>query len=119
LLGLDVADGITAMGSGDNASYVGIVFAKTYEDGSKQYVGLLKGMFTRPSIEATIKEDSVEFSCEEMEAQFMDREVDGFDNEKSVLFTVDENGETTNLDALFQAVFGVPHPDEGAGGGVE
>jgi len=119
LLGLDVADGITAMGSGDNAPYVGVVFAKTYEDGSKQYVGLPKGMFTRPSIEANTKEDSVEFSSEEMEAQFMDREVVGFDDEKSVLFAVDEKGETTNRDALFQAVFGVTHPDEGAGGGVE
>lgn len=111
LLGLETNEGLTAMGSSDNAPYVGVIFAKTYEDGSREYVGLPKGLFTRPSIEGETKEDSVEFSSEEMEAEFMDREVDGFDDEKSVIFAEDEKGETTNRDALFLAIFGTEHPD--------
>src|SRR5699024_7563577 len=111
LLGLETSNGLTAIGSGDNAPYVGVIFAKTYEDGSREYVGLPKGLFTRPNIEGQTKEDGVEFSSEEIEAQFMDREVDGFSDEKSVIFAKDEKGETTNRDALFMVIFGVPHPD--------
>ena len=106
LLGLEVNEGITSIGSTDNAPYVAVVFAKTHEDGSKEYVGLPKGIFTRPSIEGETKEDSVEFSSEEMEAQFMDREVDGFTDEKSVLFGKDAKGETTNKDKIFKLLFG-------------
>src|SRR5699024_12247283 len=69
LLGLETSNGLTAIGSGDNAPYVGVIFAKTYEDGSREYVGLPKGLITRPNIEGTPKEDGVEFSSEEMEAQ--------------------------------------------------
>lgn len=112
LLGLEVVDGITAMGSNDNAPYVAVVFAKTYEDGSKEYVGLPKGIFIRPNIEGQTKEDSSEFSSEEIEAQFMDREVDGFTDEKSVLFATDQKGSTTNRDALFMKIFGKPYPTE-------
>lgn len=111
LLGMQNADGLTAIGSDDVAPYVGVIFAKTYEDGSREYVGLPKGLFTRPNIEGQTKEDGVEFSSEEIEAQFMDRKVDGFDGEKSVIFARDEKGETENRDALFMAIFGVPHPD--------
>lgn len=106
LLGLEEDGGITSMGSTDNPPYVAVVFAKTYEDGSRQYVGLPKGMFTRPSIAGETKEDGVEFSSDEMEAQFMDREVDGFSDEKSVLFATDKKGETENRDALFKKLFG-------------
>lgn len=112
LLGLEKSNGLTAMGSTDNAPYVAVVFAKTYEDGTKEYVGLPKGLFTRPSIEGSTKEDSVEFSQEEIEAQFMDRKVDGFTDEKSVIFAKDEKGETDNRDALFEALFGKAYPGE-------
>lgn len=111
LLGWEVADGITAAGSEDSSPYVAVVFTKTREDGSREYVGLPKGMFVRPSIEGATKEDSVDFSNETIEAQFMDREITGFDTEKSVLFATDEKGETTNRDALFLKVFGVEHPE--------
>lgn len=106
LLGWEEADGITALGDSDNPPYVAVVFAKTYEDGSREYVGLPKGLFTRPSIEGQTKEDGVEFSSEEIEAQFMDRKVAGFNDEKSVLFAVDKKGETTNRDAIFEKIFG-------------
>ena len=111
LLGLETNNGLTAIGSSDNAPYVGVIFAKTFEDGSHEYVGLPKGIFTRPSIEGQTKEDGVEFSSEEMEAEFMDREVTGFEDDKSVIFAADEKGETTNRDALFLAIYGIPHPE--------
>lgn len=121
LLGLEKSNGLTALGSGDSAPYVAVVFAKTYEDGSKEYVGLPKGLFTRPNIEGQTKEDSVEFSSEEIEAEFMDREVDGFDDEKSVIFAKDEKGENENRDALFEVLFGKSYPgsDDEEDGGVE
>lgn len=111
LLGMEKSNGLTAIGSTDVTPYVAVVFAKTFEDGTKEYVGLPKGLFTRPSIEGETKEDSVEFSSEEMEAEFMDRKVEGFDEDKSVIFARDEKGETENRDALFLAIFGVEHPD--------
>jgi len=116
LLGLEKDEGVTAIGSSDNPPYVAVVFAKTFEDGSREYVGLPKGLFTRPNIEGQTKEDGVEFSSEEIEAQFMDRKVEGFSEDKSVLFAYDEKGETTNRDAIFQKVFGKPYPAENGGG---
>ncbi|MDC7770336.1 phage tail protein [Priestia megaterium] len=110
ILGLEVVDGITGMGSTDNPPYLGVIFAKTFENGMREYVGLPKGLFTRPKIEGKTKEDGTEFSSEEIEGQFMDREVDGFTEEKSVLFAVDKKGSTTNRDKLFMLVFGMPYP---------
>lgn len=111
LLGWEEQTGVFATGGDDNPPYVAVMFAKTYQDGSKQYVGLPKGMFSRPGVNGTTKSDNVEFSSEEMMAEFMDRKVDGFDGEKSVLFATDAKGETTNRDALYLKVFGVAHPD--------
>lgn len=107
------ADGLTGTGSSDNPPYVACVFAKTYEDGHKEYVGLPKGIFTRPNITGATKGESVEFSSEEIVAQFMDREVDGFDNDHSVVFAEDPKGETTQRDLLFQKIFGQTHPEAG------
>ncbi|MCT1577535.1 phage tail protein [Oceanobacillus kimchii] len=113
LLGWEVVEGITATSSNDSPPYVGVIFTKTFQDGSREYVGLPKGMFTRPNVTANSKGESTEFSSEEIAAQFMDRTVEGFDEEKSALFAYDEPGETTNRDALFIKIFGVPHPDAG------
>lgn len=119
LLGLETADGLVAIGSEDNSPYVAVIFAKTHEDGSREYVGLPKGLFTRPNIQGQTKQDSVEFSSEEISAQFMDRTVEGFSKQKSVIFAYDKAGETTNRDALFQKVFGQAYPSGGNQGGVE
>lgn len=113
LLGLERVDGIYSYGGSDNPPYVACVFAKTHEDGSKEWVGLPKGIFTRPAINGQTKEDGTEFQNNEIEAQFMDREVEGFANDKSVLFAVDEKGSTTNRDALFMKIFGKPYPITG------
>lgn len=112
LLGWETIGGLTAAGSEDNPPYVGVIFAKTYEDGSREYVGLPKGIFTRPNIVGQTKQGSVTFSSEEISAQFMDREITGFSKERSVIFAYDLKGETTNRDDLFLKVFGLPYPAE-------
>ncbi|WP_077704955.1 major tail protein [Virgibacillus dokdonensis] len=122
LLGWETVDGVTATGSNDNPPYVAVIFAKTFEDGSREYVGLPKGIFTRPSVTGNTKGEGVEYSSEEITAQFMDRKVEGFIEEKSVLFARDAKGETINRDALFMKVFGQAYPSENGtetGGGVE
>lgn len=109
LFGFEEQDGIMAKGSTDNPPYVAAVFAKTHEDGSKEYVGLPKGMFMPPNIEGETKEDGVEFSSEESEAEFMDREVDGFDEKKSMLMAYVEKDEEDKKDDLFEKLFGKDH----------
>ena len=112
ILGLEqTEDGLTGYGGTDNPPYVGAVFAKTHEDKSIEWVGLPKGKFMKPSQEVNTKEDTVEFGNDTIEAEFIDREVTGFNEDKSVIFGRDEAGETAARDAIFMAVFGEPHPD--------
>lgn len=111
LLGLETVEGLGSYGEGDNPPYVACVFAKTHEDGSKEWVGLTKGMFMRPTINAQTKENTTEFQNQEISGEFMERKVEGFTKEKSVVFGYDADEETTNRDALFQKVFGVAYPD--------
>ncbi|WP_102707016.1 major tail protein [Terribacillus saccharophilus] len=116
LFGLEENEGLIAYGSEDTPPYVAVIFAKTYEDGSKEWVGLPKGMFMRSNITGQTKGEGVEFSSEEITAEFMDRTVEGFENEKSAIFGRDAKGQTTNRDALFQAIFGQGHPSVVEGG---
>jgi phi13 family phage major tail protein len=112
LLGLEsTAEGLHSYGSEDNPPYVACAFAKTHEDGSKEWVGLTKGIFLRPAINGQTKQGETQFQSEQITAEFMDREVAGFEKEKSVVFGHDASGETAMRDALFQAVFGAAHPD--------
>src|SRR5699024_8033664 len=77
--------------------------------------GLPKGMFMPPNIEGETKADSTEFSSEETEAQFMDREVDGFDEEKSILMAEVEKNEDEKKDDLLKKILGAEHEiNEGA-----
>ncbi|MGE6379979.1 major tail protein [Peribacillus muralis] len=121
LFGLEkTKGGLYSFGSNDTPPYVACVFAKTFGDGSKEWVGLTKGIFMRPNIEGKTKEDGVDFSSEEISAEFMDREVDGFVEEKSVIFGRDAKGVTAQRDELFTAVFGKSYPGtNGEPGGVE
>lgn len=119
LLGLETTtSGISAYGSSDNPPYAACVFAKTHEDGSKEWVGLPKGMFLRPNIAGETKADGVTFGTDEISAEFMDREVEGFNDEKSVIFGKDAKGETAVRDAIFTALFGQPYPGETTPEGV-
>lgn len=111
LFGLEATqDGLASFGSTDAPPYVAAIFARTYEDGSKEWVGLPKGMFMRPNIGGSTKEDGVDFSNEEITAEFMDREVSGFNDEKSVIFGRDSKNSTAKRDALFLAIFGKGYP---------
>lgn len=113
LLGMEKVGELTAYGNDDVSPYVGVIFNKTFEDGSKEYVGLPLGIFTRPGLEAGTKEGSTEFTSEEIEAEFMDRKVEGFSVEKSVIFASDVKGENTNRDALHMVIFGIAHDEAG------
>lgn len=113
LFGLETVDGISSYGGEDNPPYVACVFAKTFEDGSKEWVGLTKGMFMKTNLAGQTKEDGTTFSTDEISAEFMERTVDGFANEKTVLTAVDAKGSTVNRDALFMKVFGLVYPPEG------
>lgn len=119
LLGLEeTTGGLAGYGSTDNPPYVACVFAKTHEDGSKEWVGLPKGMFMRPGVNGQTKAEGVTFGTDEISAEFMDREVAGFADEKSVVFGRDAKGETAARDALFTAIFGQAYPGVTAPEGV-
>ncbi|MEK4922389.1 major tail protein [Cytobacillus sp. FSL R5-0569] len=111
LFGLETqSNGLYAYGSNDTPPYVACVFAKTHSNGAKEWVGLPKGIFLRPNIGGQTKGGGVEFTSDEITAEFMDRHIVGFDEEKSVIFGLDVKGETEKRDALFQAIFGVAYP---------
>ncbi|MGC4375927.1 major tail protein [Fictibacillus sp. Mic-4] len=110
LFGLEKVDGISAVSGTDVPPYVAVIFTKTYEDGSKEWVGLPKGIFMRSKITGKTKEDKTEFENEEVTGEFMERFVDGFSTQKSVLFGMDKKGQTTNRDALFMKIFGKAYP---------
>jgi phi13 family phage major tail protein len=111
LLGLETTtSGLAAYGSTDNPPYVACVFSKTHEDGSREWVGLPKGLFMRPNINGQTKGENTEFQNDEISAEFMDRDVTGFTDEKSVVFGRDAKGSNAARDALFQAIFGKPYP---------
>ena len=78
LFGLEKSEeGIVSVGN-DTPPYVAVMFAKTMEDGSREYVGLPKGLFTFPELEGNTKEDGVEFSSDSTTAEFMQAKVKGF-----------------------------------------
>ena len=106
LFGLEKSeDGIVSVGN-DTPPYVAVMFAKTKEDGSCEYVGLPKGLFTFPEVEGNTKEDGVEFSSDSTTAEFMQAPVKGFEEEKAMLLGHDAKGTTVMKDAIWEAVFG-------------
>lgn len=109
IFGLKKVGGLSSYGSKSNPPYLAIVFTLENQDGGKEWYGLVKGKFTMPSVNGTTKEESIEFGNESVEGEFMSREIDG--EPVMRLSGVDEAGETTVRDEIFQAVFGQPHPD--------
>ena len=91
------------------------MFEKTMEDGSVEYVGLPKGIFTFPEFSGNTKEDGVEFSQDSSTGEFMQAKVEGFEKEQTMLLGHDEPGSTKMRDAIYKAVFGVAHPEAGSG----
>lgn len=115
LFGLSKSDnGMVGIGN-DTPPYVAVMFAKTMEDGSTEYVGLPKGIFTFPEFSGQTKEDSVEFSQDSSTGEFMQTKIDGFEKEQTMVLGHDDAGSTKMRDAIYEAVFGEPHPEAGSG----
>lgn len=114
-------NGMYALTAEPQPPYVACVFARTAEDGGTEWLGFTKGIFTLATTEGETKGDSVEFSGAETSGEFMPRTIDGLEDEVTYLVAYDPAGETTQRDALFQAVFGKPYPNGNGGenGGVE
>ena len=106
LFGLEKSEGGIVSVGNDTPPYVAVMFAKTMEDQSREYVGLPKGLFTFPELEGNTKEDGVEFSSDSTTAEFMQAPVKGFEEEKTMLLGHDEKGSTVMKDAIWAAVFG-------------
>lgn len=98
-------DGIVAVGN-DTPPYTAVIFEKTTENGPTEYVGLKKGLFTFPEVSGQTKEDSVEFSQDQSTAEFMETEIEGFKEPKTMLLAKDEKGSTKGRDMLWQKIFG-------------
>lgn len=98
-------DGIVAVGN-DTPPYVSVIFEKTTENGPTEYVGLKKGIFTFPEVSGTTKEDGVEFSQDQSTAEFMEADIDGFEEPKTMLLGKEKPGETKVRDMLWQKIFG-------------
>ncbi|SDX65190.1 major tail protein [Salimicrobium album] len=114
IYGLVSVNGLHGMSAEPKPPYVACVFAKTAEGGGKEWIGFTKGIFTAPNTEGATKESgSIEFGSTETTGQFMSRDVEGVEEEITYLVGYDKAGETTNRDALFQAIFGKAHPDAG------
>lgn len=97
-----------------NPPYVSCMFTRTSEDGSAEHIGFTKGKFKMADIESETKGEGVTFGSDSTEGEFVAREVDGFEKKMTYIIVADEPGETTNRDALYEKVFGVAYPTEGA-----
>lgn len=108
LLGLiehDSNANVYGFGNSSGITYTAVAIPRTMEDGSMEWFGLSKGVFTRPNKEGQTKEDGVEFSSEEIEGQFMERAVGGFNEELAVMMAYEPKGSTEGKDAIFQSIF--------------
>src|SRR5699024_1143056 len=90
---------------------VAVMFTKTMEDGSAEYVGLPRGKFTFPEVSGTTKQDSVEFSQAQSTGEFMQAPVDGFDEKQTMILVHDEEGSTVMRYFNYNAVYGETHPE--------
>lgn len=109
LLGLiehDSNSNVYGFGSSTGITYTAVAIPRTMEDGSMEWFGLSKGVFTRPNKEGQTKEDGVEFGSDEIEGQFMERAVGGFNEELAVMMAYEPKGSTEGKDAVFQSIFG-------------
>lgn len=93
--------------------YVACMFARTSEDGGMEWLGFPKGIFTMPEQGGNTKEDEVEFGSDETEGEFMQRKVDGIDEETPFLVKKDKPGETEMRDKMYEQLFGTEHPEAG------
>ncbi|PTK69139.1 major tail protein [Staphylococcus haemolyticus] len=97
---------VYGFGKSSGITYTAVAIPRTMEDGSQEWFGLSKGVFTRPNKEGQTKEDGVEFGSDEIEGQFMERAVDGFNEELAVVMAYDDKGKTEGRDTIFNSIFG-------------
>lgn len=97
---------VYGFGQSAGITYSAVAIPRTMEDGSKEWFGLSKGVFTRPNKEGQTKEDGVEFGSDEIEGQFMEREVGGFDEDLAVMMAYDQKGSNEGRDTVFKSIFG-------------
>src|SRR5699024_657844 len=109
IFGLTKVGGLSAYGPDSNPPYVAVIFSIEDQDGGKGWYGLAKGKCTMPSIEGSTKEESIEFGNETAEGEFMSRDIEG--ERVMRLSGEDAPGETKVRDEIFEAIFGMPHPD--------
>ena len=102
-----------------NPPYVACMFSRTSEDGGSEWLGFPKGKFMMPSMDGSTKQDSVEFSSDETEGEFMPRKVKGIDKRTPFIIKKDKPGETKNRDKMYEQLFGVSHPDKSEDEGEE
>lgn len=120
IYGYTEVNGMYGLSSEPNPPYVACAFARTAEDGGTEWLGFAKGIFTLATTEGQTKGESIEFTGNETAGEFMPRKIEGVDEEITYLIAYDPAGETTQRDALFQAIFGTAYPgDDNTGGGVE
>lgn len=112
IYGLEQADGLYGLSDSPNPPYVACMFTRTKEDGSTEHIGFTKGKFTLADVEGETKGESIEFSSDSTEGEFMGRDVDGFNKKMTYIIVGDESGETENRDKLYEKVFGVEFPTE-------
>ncbi|WP_390902748.1 major tail protein, partial [Staphylococcus arlettae] len=95
---------VYGFGKSTGITYSAVAIPRTMEDGSMEWFGLSKGVFTRPNKEGQTKEDGVEFGSDEIEGQFMERQVGGFNEELAVLMAYDDKGSTAGRDSIFESI---------------
>ena len=108
LLGLvehDTNSNVYGFSNSTGITYTAVAIPRTMEDGSMEWFGLSKGVFTRPNKEGQTKEDGVEFGSDEIEGQFMERKVGGFEEELAVMMAYDPKNSTEGKDSIFQSIF--------------
>lgn len=110
LYGFIEKEGMFALPGTPNPPYVACMFAKTKEDGSREYIGFTKGKFMIAEDEGQTKGESVEFGSASTEGEFMARDVEGFEEDVTYIIVSDGKGETTNRDALYEKIFGITFP---------
>lgn len=115
IYGWKTANGMHGLSSSPNPPYISCMFTKTMEDGSTEHIGFTKGKFKMADTEAETKGESVTFTSDSTEGEFMARKTEGFDEDMTFIIVDDKAGETENRDKLYKAVFGMEYPTEEPG----
>lgn len=108
LLGLEQnEDGLVIQRSQTNPPYVAVAMEKTTTDGA-ELMGLTKGMFMLPAVEAQTKEDSLEFGSDTISGEFSGRIYDDAAIVRIRVGKDDQEKRTKFMDMVFNPAAQVP-----------